>query len=126
MVFVIRSTAQSVPTTYYYWGEDDFMLAWLLDVAEMLEPPLVFSISYGASESEFLPSYIESFNVEAMKLGVRGVTIMVSSGDDGAPGSDARLNALGCGYAPDFPSVSPYITSVGGTMVRLFSTRQHE
>merc|ERR1711865_743710 len=49
------------------------------------------------------------------KLGVQGVSIFVSSGDDGAPGSGARGNAGGCGYEPSFPATSPYITAVGAT-----------
>lgn len=45
-----------------------------------------------------------------------GVTLLASSGDDGAPGSQARGNAIFCGYSPSFPASSPYVTAVGGTM----------
>jgi subtilase family serine protease len=49
---------------------------------------------------------------------VRGVTILASSGDDGAVSTSAAGNPLACGYNPSFPATSPYVTAVGGTMVR--------
>jgi subtilase family serine protease len=50
---------------------------------------------------------------------VRGVTILASSGDDGAVSTSAAGNPLACGYNPSFPATSPYVTAVGGTMVRI-------
>lgn len=50
-----------------------------------------------------------------MKLGIMGVSIFVSSGDDGAPGSVARDHPNKCGYSPSFPATSPYVTAVGAT-----------
>lgn len=53
-----------------------------------------------------------------MKLGLRGVTIVVSSGDDGVIASYARNhNTAYCGYTPDFPASSPFVTTVGATDV---------
>jgi subtilase family serine protease len=46
------------------------------------------------------------------------VTILASSGDDGAVSTSAAGNPLACGYNPSFPATSPYVTAVGGTMVR--------
>ena len=113
----LMAVAQNVPSTYYYWADDDFMVAWLTKVADMQNPPLVLSVSYGADESVLPASYPSSFDTIAMKLGVRGITITVSSGDDGAVSSGARRNPLRCGYAPSFPASSPYVVAVGGTMV---------
>ena len=48
---------------------------------------------------------------------VRGVTILASSGDDGAVSPSAASNSMYCGYNPSFPATSPYVTAVGGTMV---------
>ena len=48
-------------------------------------------------------------NVEFMKLGVRGVSVIASSGDDGA----GCLNKTK--FDPHFPASSPYVTAVGGT-----------
>ena len=47
-------------------------------------------------------------NTEFMKLGARGVTILFSSGDDGADCHHGK-------FSPAFPSSSPYVTAVGGT-----------
>src|SRR5437868_5965546 len=59
-------------------------------------------------------------DTEALKLGVAGVSIINSSGDDGAPGTDAKDDACACAYTPAFSSASPYVTSVGATQVRYF------
>merc|ERR1712087_50540 len=56
-----------------------------------------------------------SCNTEFQKLGIRGISILFASGDQGVCGRE------GCGrfskvrYHPDFPAASPYITAVGGT-----------
>ena len=51
-----------------------------------------------------------------MKLSAMGVTILAASGDDGAPGRQARSDPALCGYDPFFPSSLPYVLSVGATM----------
>ena len=53
---------------------------------------------------------LTSFNIEALKLSVRGVTIVASSGDYGVNYKDQ------CGYFPLFPASSPYVVAVGATM----------
>lgn len=73
---------------------------------------------------------MDSFNTEAMKLGIQGVTILVSSGDNGVS-ADCTCNQdsgsgasdwsgqgswQGRGYFPSFPASSPYVTAVGATM----------
>jgi tripeptidyl-peptidase-1 len=113
----MMAMAQHVPTTYYYWGGKDFVLDWVVEVSKMASPPLVISISYGADERGLPASYADTFNVMAMKLGVRGVTITASSGDDGALSSSVRKNPMHCGYSPSFPATSPFVTAVGGTQV---------
>lgn len=65
-------------------------------------------------------------NVALQVLGVRGVSVFGSSGDGGSHFSFGRfkggamadvLNEISCKYQmPVFPTTSPYITSVGGTM----------
>lgn len=62
-------------------------------------------------------SYFEAFDIQAMKLGVRGVTLLAAAGDDGAVTPDARKSFIHCRYSPQFPASSPYVTAVGGTMV---------
>jgi len=88
---------------------------WIVALSANPSPPSINSISYGAPETQIEASTLNSFNTEAMKLGVQGVSIFVSSGDDGAPGTGARGDPSGCGYQPSFPATSPYITAVGAT-----------
>jgi len=108
-------TAMSPKGTTTYWYADDFQ-EWILAVADKPDRPLVHSISYGADETKIPDSYKDAFNVEAMKLGAQGVTIFVSSGDDGASSSAVRtLGTSMCGYKPSWPATSPYVTAVGAT-----------
>lgn len=110
------AVSQVTPTTYWYEDATDSFLAWIQAVAASDSPPLVNSISYGAIENELPKSVANAFNTEAMKLGVQGVTIVVSSGDDGVANFQARTNPKKCGYNPSFPASSPYVTAVGATM----------
>ncbi len=52
-------------------------------------------------------------DVEAQKLGVQGVTVLVASGDDGV--ATKASQGVVCGYYPDFPASCPYVTAVGAT-----------
>lgn len=114
----IMGVAQNVNTTFYY--TDDWVFGWITDVADSASPADVYSISYGSPEAGIVASYRDLFNTEALKLGAMGVTIAVSSGDDGAPGDAASSNTtLYCGYSADFPATSPYVTAVGASNVRV-------
>jgi tripeptidyl-peptidase-1 len=77
----------------------------------------VHSISYANSENEMSPFEIQIFNYEVCKLGLRGKTVIVSSGDYGAPGIvGCKRPSKQCTINPLFPASSPYVTTVGGTM----------
>ncbi len=89
-------------------------------------PPLVQSLSYGDVEvSVFMPNNKTAYDYgtrcdeEFMQLGLRGVSIIVSSGDDGIAGTYIRDDVnLGCSQAwPAWPASSPYITAVGATQL---------
>ncbi len=111
----IMAISQSTPTTYWYEDATDSFLAWILAVVSTANPPLVNSISYGAVEPSLPKSVANAFNTEAMKLGTQGVTITVSSGDDGVANFQARTNPKKCAYNPSFPASSPYVLAVGAT-----------
>ena len=97
------------PTTFWY--ADGWFTPWLITVANSINPPKVLSISYGGWESTLSTSMFDAFTVQAIKLGTMGVTLVAASGDDGVS------SPYRCGYAPFFPGSSPYVLSVGGTMV---------
>ncbi len=69
----MMAISQVTPTTFYYVDESgDFWLEFVTAVSEMESPPKVISISYGSYESSLDQSYIDTFNTEAMKLGLMG------------------------------------------------------
>jgi subtilase family serine protease len=105
-----------------YWGTQGqgWILEYFAQLAGRERPPLVNSISWGAAETEEPPSYMQRANEEAMKLALRGVSIIVSSGDNGVGGN---LQAGGCApFVPSFPANLPYVTTLGATMLTRSST----
>jgi tripeptidyl-peptidase I len=113
----LMGLSQKTPTIYYYWNGEDFMLDWIIQVANMEYPPHVISISYSSYEDEYDTSYLSQFDQEAIILAAIGVTIFAASGDDGVAGYVARGRAAYCGYYPQFPASSPMVTAVGATNV---------
>ncbi|CAJ1403332.1 unnamed protein product [Effrenium voratum] len=95
---------------------DGFMLAYATDVNDHPEPPLVHSISWGDAEALYPPMFIQRLDYELMKLALRGLTVLVASGDNGnsAVGAD-------CDFLPDLVGTSEWVTSVGATMPSLDS-----
>ena len=117
-------------TELYYISVSDWLYQFSNKVYESSEPPKVVSMSYGWAEWDqcdpsVMPTcllnvtgeeYTRRTNIEFMKLGLRGVTLVASSGDAGAPGrtneecsSENKLN-------PAFPASSPWVLAVGGTI----------
>ena len=64
-------------------GGSDPFVTWILAVADEEYPPTSNSISWGTTEQKYSASSMDTFNTEARNLGLRGVTITVSSGDNG-------------------------------------------
>lgn len=87
------------------------------------EPPNVISISYGSAEADLPISYQRRQCNEFLKLGMRGVSVVVASGDSGVAGRQGDPTPSNClgkdgkVFAPDFPASCPYLTSVGGTYI---------
>lgn len=102
-------------TTFYMTQDSDSFTDFLASVSSSKNAPLVFSVSYGMDESD-ADSITKSFNIEAAKLGLRGITIVVASGDDGVAGSNLRNDTSACRrFSPSFPATSPYVLAVGAT-----------
>ena len=111
----------------WYWNNDKWLYSLALDMFNNQTIPDVISMSYGWAEDDQCSitscgnitsqEYVNRVNTEYIKLGLRGVTIAVSSGDAGAPGRTSE----GCDPShplnPAFPGSSPWITSVGATFV---------
>ena len=138
---LIGAVAQDeAPANTTFWMVDEWMYELGLALNSAKNPPMVVSISWGFSETQQcgptdygpdMPancsllgihsnaSYVSRVNVEFMKLGIRGITLVASSGDRGAPGSVnadcARDQVVTKALNPGFPAASPYVLSVGAT-----------
>eukprot|EP00297_Palpitomonas_bilix_P005380 CAMPEP_0113896130 /NCGR_PEP_ID=MMETSP0780_2-20120614/17809_1 /TAXON_ID=652834 /ORGANISM="Palpitomonas bilix" /LENGTH=816 /DNA_ID=CAMNT_0000887161 /DNA_START=63 /DNA_END=2513 /DNA_ORIENTATION=- /assembly_acc=CAM_ASM_000599 len=94
-------------------------LRWIVNVSSQVSPSLVHSVSYSDYESTLGVEYVKRVDEEFMKLGLRGVSVLVASGDDGVVGYSDRYNSEHtCDkFVAGFPNSSPYVTNVGGTQL---------
>jgi len=143
----ISGLAQATTSIYWYvaGNASDPYTDWITDIVDATDPPQSNSMSWGSDEGFMSASLMNAFNTEAMKLTSLGVTIMVSSGDDGVAGDYCNYcnkkyaytftncpclansgsaksswkgsnSWTGTGYWPSYPATSPYVTAVGATM----------
>lgn len=113
----MMAMAQNSATTFWSMSasSQDPFYDWIIALSSTSNPPHVHSISYGSIATEDPKNDMLRFNVEACKLGLKGVTITVSSGDDGVANFEARNDPSQCGFNPSFPATVPYITAIGAT-----------
>jgi tripeptidyl-peptidase-1 len=102
------AVSQSTPTTYYYDDSDNWSDI-IIAMANTENPANVYSIGYGSTEISVASSEKDSFQTEAIKLGVMGTTLVASSGDDGV------IYSSGTDYYCGYFALFPYVTAVGGT-----------
>lgn len=131
----IMGVAQQTTSIYWYVAGDNPFLSYITSIASLRNPPLVNSISWGGQEYQYDSGTLTSFNNEAMKAGLMGVTIVVSSADNGVADLSYTTGLCQCdvsssssilsysvsqpwtgkGYFPSFPATSPYVVAVGAT-----------
>ncbi|TDH70817.1 uncharacterized protein CCR75_008733 [Bremia lactucae] len=115
----------SMNGTNPYSSDDEPFLEFAEDVLAQKNPPLVVSISYSDDEEHIFnvsPGYARTLDTLFIKMGLRGITVLVASGDDGVTGLRTEFEKIPmedmCKKSgPQWPSSSPYITSVGATML---------
>jgi len=78
-------------------------------------PPAIVSISYGESESYLGASFNAYINSLYQQAVAEGVSVFVSSGDEGAASSDADQAYAQSGVTVSGFTSTPYDVSVGGT-----------
>ena len=102
-------------TILYVYGKDVLAnsLTTAIDASPTIAP--IISISYGGCESGFGASFLATYNQLLQMANAKGITVMSSSGDDGATDCDTSGIASE-GLTVDFPTSSPFVTSTGGTM----------
>jgi len=126
--------AVAIDAESWFWIEKDgiWLYGWATHFFATSVVPLVASISYGWNEEAQCQAgigdvecqklgvdskgYVQRVNIEFQKIGLRGVSLLSSSGDSGANGrtdpycTENHLN-------PPYPGASPFITAVGGTQL---------
>ncbi|KAI9907497.1 hypothetical protein PsorP6_003725 [Peronosclerospora sorghi] len=108
-----------------YSSEDEPFVEFAQDVLELENPPLVISISYSDDEEHIFDvawGYARTLDALLIKMGLRGITVLIASGDDGVTGlrtefDNVPIEEMCKRSGPQWPSSSPYITSVGATML---------
>lgn len=147
-VQMVVTQAWPIPVTYYFAagtpphtatrpnsGRDNepflSLFHYLLSVPDD-ELPSVVSLSYLDTESTVPEAYARRVCSYAALLGLRGVTLVVGSGDDGVGPADASKCGAGDTsppqFTPWFPASCPYVTAVGGTATppnEIVADREH-
>jgi tripeptidyl-peptidase-1 len=112
----------------WFWDGSKWLYTLAVKMVNAQEIPDVISMSWGWSESDQCSicncsnltshQYVNRVNNEYLKLAARGVTIMVSSGDAGAPGrtNEDCSDPTNTVHAT-FPGSSHWVTSVGATYI---------
>jgi len=112
----IMGVGQNVTTWFYFTsgydnvGQEPF-LEWIVALNDDPSTPWVNSVSYGDEEDSISDDYIDRCNTEFQKFGTSGHSILFASGDSGVGCVD------GTSFRPEWPTQSPYVTSVGGTFM---------
>jgi len=128
---LLGGTGVGAPLWFWSSNPGGWLYDFALDMYNTKDIPYVISISYGWDERMqcavdsttcvelHLDSrkYVETVDVLFMKLGLRGVSILASSGDSGATGRTSLPGLEIDQLAPSYPASSPYVTAVGATQV---------
>ncbi|KAH9074754.1 subtilisin-like protein [Lactarius deliciosus] len=121
--------AMAYPTRHIYYSTggtpgspiDDPYLCWLryLIAQDDVDIPQTISTSYGGYEHNLSPEYALSVCTLFGQLGLRGVSVLFSTGDWGVGEGDCLVQSssgeTSVQFFPIFPATCPWVTSVGGT-----------
>ena len=134
-VELLQGLAVGARTSFYnydeanpYSSENEGFLDFCNTVSKQTTPPLVFSVSYGDVEASIFnatepgsSAYGFAVDEQFAIMGLRGITVAFSSGDDGLGSTlirSPKTYDLACSQAwPSWPASSPYVTAVGATMM---------
>ncbi len=113
----ISAMGRNVDTWFVYTnklanhGQEDF-LSWIIGQVNTTDSPWVHSVSYGDVESSIPSDYLSRVEIEFQKFGLSGCTLLFASGDSGVDCKGIFHHE----YTPMWPSSSPFVTAVGGTV----------
>jgi tripeptidyl-peptidase-1 len=114
-------------TQLWYWQSQYWLYSMAVDFNNADTVPDVISMSWGWNEKDQCDiidcsnitsyDYVTRVNYEYMKILLRGTTIVVSSGDAGAPGRTSEECDLNNPLNAAYPGSSEFVLSVGATFV---------
>ncbi|KAH9160013.1 subtilisin-like protein [Lactarius sanguifluus] len=114
--------AMAYPTPHIFYstgggpsGTDDIWVAWLEYILNQQSIPQTISISYGIVEHLLSREYKINVCRQFAILGVRGVSVLVASGNEGIGDGTCVRDDGNVRFEPTFPGTCPYVTVVGGT-----------
>jgi len=90
------------------------LIEWTNKLLEASNPPFINSVSYAGNEDQSPLAYRDRVDQNFQLLGTRGVSVIVASGDAGATDVGHGFDAC-TPFQPQYPSTSPYVTSVSAT-----------
>ena len=110
----------TIPVWFSQFSEKGWVDALDAAMHDAKYKPQVLSISWGYAEdvSVWTVSAVNQVNEALKEAALMGITICVAAGDDGSS------DGINDGHAHcDFPSSSPYVLAVGGTLLRTGAKR---
>jgi Pro-kumamolisin, activation domain/Subtilase family len=112
---MLSGVGRGAETWAWITDSDGDYLTWATAVNNATETPLVFSISYGSPADGTTQAFRDGLDFQLKKIGVRGITVTVSTGDDGAQVGNYSCDRLKTSVLAS----SPFVTAVGGTTLNL-------
>ncbi|KAH9056347.1 subtilisin-like protein [Lactarius vividus] len=119
------TSAMAFPTPFIFYSTGgshtlgDPFINWLNYVLDLRSVPQTVSTPYGMPEFKVPLDYASHLCNLYARLGVRGVSVLFSSGNDGVGRGDCLFSDSSGNsrvqFVPTFPSTCPWVTSVGGT-----------
>ncbi|KAH8997742.1 subtilisin-like protein [Lactarius hatsudake] len=114
-----EAMAYLTPHIFYSTGQgsgtDDWFVSWLEYILDQENIPQTISISYSSEERSTSRKYAMNVCNKFAMLGVRGVSVLVSSGNNGISECTCLRDDGTIQFITGFPETCPYVTVVGGT-----------
>ncbi|KAF9643216.1 subtilisin-like protein [Thelephora ganbajun] len=106
-----------IPDDFTPTNTNEPYLDWLKYVSSKPKVPQTITTSYGDDEQTVPRDYAIVVCALFAQLGVRGSSVLFSSGDSGVGGGDCLTNdgRNVTQFQPAFPASCPFVTAVGGT-----------
>jgi tripeptidyl-peptidase-1 len=107
---IISSSATGCHTEFWNGGEGSFISLFQNINSAGDAAPRVFTFSFGDPETE-RDDDVKNVDKELAKIVAKGITLVCSSGDNGAGKQHSK-------YVTNYPASSPYVLSVGSTSLK--------